>query len=682
MGELRRILSKRTVIAIITIFIINILVFVLVLPNQDSEERFEARRKYANKYSQDIDAVLKQADKMLAIDIFSEEGSYSYKNILKTQADYMRVADLDFVPDNDRVTEAVINYPFVNILVTGLMIYILYGICLERSNGMMAITYSTGQGRKMLALRRAMILIGLSVLVTVLLTVTNLIIGCFLFGIDDFGGPIQTLPEFADYTYLHSKGFFIILTVLKNAFFCSVLTMFAYMLCNMFANVKISLLLLAGIFVLEKILQMVIGESSWLRILKYCNIVNLLDCTDVCRRYVNVNLMGNCVSYDYVLNLLAVIMIILSFTVSILMYRKTAGSRIRLLDRAISRISEAFQKMLCGRCFVIKELWKILVIKKNILLIILYIFIFGFVWNYTVIDFPKRQRDMDAVYLQYGGADWTAFEGYMTDLEKEIADYRAQSQTIMDKIQSGEAGFDQMIVANELAARATVLNKHLMEYNSKVELRDKVKIELGIDTYVISDRGYNEAIGTNSYVRESIYGIMVLIFIILITMSAFEIEKESGTKPLLISTHRGGRRLYARKLTITLSLCIMCMSIIHIADYMLLHSTYTLVHGKAPVQSLTYMADISQSISIGGFCILQTAVRIVYYLVILAGILVIVNNKKQDNKSFLLLMVIGAGLGYILLMMAPLPIWYIWLTTGVIAIILLMMWAYRLWNGK
>ena len=103
MQELKRVINYKKLILIAAIALVNIIFFLYAnrpVTDEgilDSEKNIHAR--YLEEYSDRVNSVIDNADKLKKYSIFTKAGSFSYANILQTADDFRRVADVNVFED-------------------------------------------------------------------------------------------------------------------------------------------------------------------------------------------------------------------------------------------------------------------------------------------------------------------------------------------------------------------------------------------------------------------------------------------------------------------------------------------------------------------------------------------------------------------------------------------------------
>ena len=99
MQELRRVLSLKKLMLIVLVAVCNIIFFLYankpVTDDNILEKETIQHETYLNEYSQNIDTIISNAEKLKKYSIFTKAGTFSYANILRTSEDFERVKNVE-----------------------------------------------------------------------------------------------------------------------------------------------------------------------------------------------------------------------------------------------------------------------------------------------------------------------------------------------------------------------------------------------------------------------------------------------------------------------------------------------------------------------------------------------------------------------------------------------------------
>ncbi len=649
----------------------DIVLFAFINRDVDMESRRQSNLKYIESYNKKINKIVKKADIMLGTELFGDSQTAAYYNIVKTKNDYKRVADIQIQEEHDIVTELVADFKYAMIFVWIIMLYILYELCKERKNGLQEMTYATKNGRKKIALKRAVFFVVLSIVSMAIITVINICVAGTMYGFDNFDGPIQTIESFGEYTNVCSKSKYLALMVIKYGLLCAALVMIAFVLSNLFYNINVSLLLYGGLLVGQWWLYNKIANNSKYVFFKYANVYSFFELSKIERVYMNVQVGNNFYSNDLIVFLCGIIILLLMFVFSILTYRKIMPTQNMIIKRIIIMIEEKSQCVLSKLPLFLKEVWKVLWIKKGLLLILTSIVVVISVCKDTIVTFPSRQLDMDEVYKTYSGKDWTRFEEYVRK-QQELYDSNIKQMNALQDTLNDENASINMAKIIKIQSSNVEIRERLLEYQEKIDLRDEIKSRYNIDTYVVTDRGYNEAIGENSKLREYICASILFVVVILMSLASFEMETDAKIWNIFVTTGNGSEYVLKQKLLVLCVIVTVFFLLIYGVDGYILYTTYDYYCFEAPIQSLKQFSNVNIDINIYQYIMLKYSFIYLYMDMFQKLTIYFTIGRKTKNRLYALLLMLLAIIIFIIMAKINIIIWIISVVFLLISNILLL----------
>lgn len=131
--------------------------------------------------------------------------------------------------------------------------------------------------------------------------------------------------------------------------------------------------------------------------------------------------------------------------------------------------------------------------------------------------------------------------------------------------------------------------KILSEYKHITERKERIEADKGLVVYAMSDRGYDEIYGSNSYIREAGIIIMLIVITVIISSGYYIEEEQSGVDRLIKCSESGIAKVYNMKLYI-LSAVITGVSVLFIfIDMFFMAKLYGFKYINAPLVSITFM---------------------------------------------------------------------------------------------
>lgn len=153
MYEIKRILlNKRVVIIFMIILLLNIVIFWNETEKENILDVKKPHNEYINDYTHKYEMVRKNAEMLLKGKEYSDENSFSARNIMKTLKDYEVTENITAVNTDEKAADSLIDFKFTDYAMVIFVISIIMSMYDERKKSIWDYVYSTKNGRKKLAL--------------------------------------------------------------------------------------------------------------------------------------------------------------------------------------------------------------------------------------------------------------------------------------------------------------------------------------------------------------------------------------------------------------------------------------------------------------------------------------------------------------------------------------------------
>ncbi len=635
---------------------------------------------YLIGYEDSIERILASAENAQQFSVFQDPNSYSYVNTIKTARDFERMKGVSLRLDQDRVTQQVLSFSALSFFAVVFVMYVIYEILRERDNGMWENTHVMKNGRCHLAAGRGVGLLIVTAAFYLLCLLTDLLIAGFLYGLDDFGGYIQTVAAYARYPLPVSKLAYLGLYAVKNIFALSCIVMLVYLVFTMFRSRNLTVVLLLGVFAGEWYLMRHIPVYSNRKLLRYVNLMQLFDSAALDREYQNLNVFGRAVGASTVLLLTEAFLLAVCFGLAVWIYGRQYPGKTARFEQWIAPVRRTWQKILERLSFDLQEAYKILGARRGLLFILFGALLCLWIYDRTLVTFPEMQQKMDTVYANYGGEDWTGFNAYVSKLERDYERIDQRIQTMREQMREGILRPEREVDISVLQRQANAIRIYLDEYQEKQKMHEWLRRKKGIESYAMSDRGYYEILGPNGIPREIVMGLVLLVLSVLLAAQTFWFESRSHTRPLLKCSERGIAWVFQRKLRCVLLIDVCLLVLFYGVDYGLLLYRYRMPYLSAPIQSLTFYAQNTARITVGQMLLLQTAFKGILPLGAAASTLWISSGRRVVNQMYVPVLIVAYAAAYVLILLFG-PVWLLLLSVavGLVSIGLCVAGAYKKW---
>lgn len=129
-----------------------------------ASEMFKEHLNYTAGYHERIVQMREKSANLIHVSAFSNSGSYSYNNILKTRYDMKFNEMVTTAPGGERAVDSIFEYKLTGVFLLLFMIYILYRFFEDKKLGLFNIIYAAENGRVPLTVRRMGILLSSSLI--------------------------------------------------------------------------------------------------------------------------------------------------------------------------------------------------------------------------------------------------------------------------------------------------------------------------------------------------------------------------------------------------------------------------------------------------------------------------------------------------------------------------------------
>ena len=545
---------------------------------------------YINGYGEFIENTLLNAEKSQQFSIFNKADDYTMRNINKIYKDYIKLRKVKPQIVNQR---AFISYgnniALISMFVIFIILYMLFNMQKEYDNREILFSYSAPKGRFALAVRRNIIITITAIILTIAFNLVIYILSNMLYGYVDYTAPVQSVSSYSKCSMNIPIITELFLNVLETGIGLALIAMLTNLVFNIMYNKYISICFLGGLFFIEWRAALLVQNNSVNRILANINLYRIIDYSTYHKNYQNINIFNYPISSHVLIFTITLVLFVAFFLLSALTYAKRYPYRKQFFAKVKNNIEIMSGKVFCKLGFVYFELYKLLIRGKKLFIIIAFILAEIILIYGTRVDFPARQRQMDRIYEEYGGDDWERFNGYVQNYENEISQAEVYIEDIKGVSADDENAHNIFMEAESLNSDLNEKRKILSEYKHITERKERIEADKGLVVYAMSDRGYDEIYGSNSYIREAGIIIMLIVITVIISSGYYIEEEQSGVDRLIKCSESGIAKVYNMKLYI-LSAVITGVSVLFIfIDMFFMAKLYGFKYINAPLVSITFM---------------------------------------------------------------------------------------------
>lgn len=594
--------------------------------------------EYINSYPDFIDQMYDRAKAQSASSIFGDENSFSYKNLYKTANDYSGLKNTELSLVNSDAFIATIKYSLTDIFVIAIVLLIcVYLFQYEREKGLYSLVRCTKFGRAKTIISKLVLLFALAAVVSVLFVFCNFTINTFLYGGTDLSVNIQSISEFRNCTLKITAGQFLLLFVLAKVIGIFVISSFFALVFIVFSSSAMMYLTGLGTVGTEYLFYTLIGQNSFLNLLKYINIFYILDGGEFFGSYLNLNIFSNAVtSVPIVFAVFGTVFLLCTMFSCTLFCKcnqqKTAGIFSRLFEKFKSKFYT-----LNGSTSIFKgEFYKFTVQNKMAVMIVLLV-LFAIISSFGTVRYPYSEiSDADyKAYMEYLEGDITVEkENYMLEQQNYFDDLRQRLDEIAENSELSENAKQAMSksIENILNSKGIAFERVIEQYNRLLELDKK-----GIDAKFIDENIYKSFVSSKT--REwNDFALLCLVLVIGVPY-VFSVEYKNGMINLIRPTKNGKTKLFHRKITVQFTYLLIAFISLYMPYFVRFINTYG-------VNSLnTPLVCMFENVQITPFSVINAVVvNLICYFLLATAVTSVITAVSIFSRNSMFTMVISTVL--------------------------------------
>ena len=529
--------------------------------------------EYIKSYPDFIDEMYDRANTQSASSIFGDENSFSYKTLYKTADDYAHLKETELSLVNSDAFTATVNYGLTDIFVIAVVLLIcIYLFGYERDKGLYSLIRCTKFGRLKTIISKLAVLFVLSAVVSVLFVSSDFIVNTFLYGITDLSVNVQSISEFRNCTLSVTTGRFLMLFALAKIIGILIISALFALVFMCFSSSAAMYLTGLGAVGAEYLLYILIGQNSYLNLLRYINVFYILDVGEFFGSYLNLNIFSDAVtSVPIVLSVFGIVFVLCAVFSCIVFCRRNQQKKTNVFSRLFEKFKSRFFKI-NGSTSVLKgEIFKFTVQNKMAVLLILLV-LFAVVSSFGTVRYP---------YSEISDADYKAYMEYLEgDITSEKENYIAQQQEYFDglirrlneiaendKLSESTKQAMSKSIENILNSKGVAFERVSEQYSRLLELK-----ESGVNARFIDENIYSTFVSSKT--REwNDFALLSLVLLIAVPC-VFTVEYKNKMINLIRPTVNGKARLFIRKTAVLLMFTLVSFAAVYLPYLIRFMSTY------------------------------------------------------------------------------------------------------------
>lgn len=574
-----------------------------------SEEQFLTQvyteMKTLHDYPAFLESIHKKADELRTIGIFQKDEGFSSRNIEATRQDYQKHRSTPITYGSEKGIRDALAFPITNyLIVLAILIMASLSILQEKEKNLLALLRTSPKGQWQTISAKLVTLILSSALFIFILLASNLLYMQVTCGLGSLNRSLQSLASYSQCAFVLNVGQYLIISFFIKWGASIILILFMVWIALMARHKVSCFALILFVLALQVLLFQMIAPTSSLRILKYLNIMTILQSDVLFQTYLNLNILQNPVSLHLVLFLGCLMLFVLLTGCVYLTYHHQRHLQLQRFSLTL------FHQRRIILHLWIQEAYKLLWLQKGILMLLFCVFLQGYQISHTTFYTTSEER----IWMQY-----------MEHLERPLT---KEKETFVKQEQQRFIALEEKAEELHERVRKHTLTKEQAEVMLapiEGQLQGKVVFDQIYAMYqsileeparqFITPYGY-ELLVTSSPTG-SLTSILFLIFLLLTLANIYGFEFPHDLHRLLAVTKNGRAVLCRYKQRLTLIILLLYALILYIPYVWKLSNVYGLSTLNAAASSLHAYEQLPSFITIGGL------LAIIYGLRILAGIFLI-----------------------------------------------------------
>ena len=517
-----------------------------------------------------------------------------------------------------------------------LLVLLLIGLSFleERKAGLWSVVHAAPRGRLRLAVRRTLILFGTSVVGVLLLYGTDLALGFSLYGgIGDLDRAVQSVETLGRLPMLTTVGGFLVRFFLLRIAAAFLVSLLLWLMLAAINNVKYTIIVAAGVLVVEYGLYTFLPVQSAFNIFKYFNLFTYISLSDLYTNYLNIDIFSYPLGIRSIsqLALIPLCLLLAAVCIYVHCHKKPAAGR-DLLGRVAYGINSVTDKFLRRLHLFGMELHKTLWIQKGIVIVALLVYVvFGLFYTVSIPVMSSAEQAAKQYTTEFAVSitddTFARMDAEQAELDAIIA---ARDQARVD-FDAGLIEYPMLDKYNREASTAQTKSEGLDKVRSRVEeLRDKGAAE-GFTPWLIDETPFESVYGSRAQSNQQQAALVAVLALTLLLAGSMAYERQSGMTSLLKSTARGRSALILRKLLLVAGMTTLVWAAVYGMEVYALLSGFDIPAWSAPVKNLSMLSAFPLNCSITGALVLLYVFR--WFMLFCGAVIVLLISSRMKRME-------------------------------------------------
>lgn len=595
--------NRRLLVLMIMLFFIQMIVFWQDCEKNDRKwiERYgqtydaylkEQELQHIDAYRAKVQAIMEQADAMDGISIFSQENSFSKRNVALTKKAFVPLLDVELTYVKGRTVKEFFGFRFGGLCTFLCGFLIALDLSEIRKKRVRSITYPTEYGRLRLAFEKSGALLTWAFAVTFLFQAGILLEGMLLFHenpLTFFSCPAQTFACFADFPLKITMWQALVFYLLYRSVILYVIMVLAWSAALIFDHMVLAVGISGGFIAVEYFLYAKIDGSNVWKLLKYCNIWYQTVENDYFTRYQNLNVLGYAVNRNAAIlaALAAAYMLGAGVGIFICCRRYPCSSKVSRLHQAMDVVKiklENFRGLFLEKCSLTgMECYKVLISQKGLIAILLLAMLICYRADFTQIKRSTQQELYYAFMELYPGEPGEDSDREIAQLADKLDQVDITYAQQYAEAADGETRFMLAMWYDSFSEERLFL-KQIQEQTERLK---SISLESGIAVRYVNLHSYDHLLQSD----DAMLNLGLLLVILWNCIGMYIGENGSGMVCMINSSHRE-RYLYRIKIRVAMIITSLVCFAVLLFEIISVAAVYGLKGIGAPVQSILALSHI------------------------------------------------------------------------------------------
>lgn len=588
---------------------------------------YDSQTAYMSVYAQRYSQMLESAENMSAISIFSQENSFSRRNIEKTLEDFEATAKVETEYVNSEWITSVMNFKLYDYCIILVIVYVVMQFCSEGKSSLMYFIHSTANGRVRLVVNRILILACVCVGSGVLFYYGSFFTSAYIYRIKNgLSATIQSLEMFQESPLMLDVGQFIFLCGLMRMMTFFMLGLLVWAVFSAIKNDRISIIVMVVVLAVEYYAYYNIDSQSVINYFKYINIFNYINSQDVAGIYKNLNIFSYPLNmYDTYMWIIAAVIVIMIFVcvykgAYVYSGRNRIVSKVSVLyDKARKIISERFDRT----GIIFGELRKILFDMGGIFVVLAAVYVLFMQADDRTL-YRSEQSNLIQTYYDKLGERYTP--GMETEIEVILLDLQSKYNRLMGSDYSGESS---MMVSNRVAALEMNINAAQTVKEQVLYLKELYE-EKNISGYLVEQLGARYLFGKIMNDEYFYHAMLISIFAAFLSGGVYAYEKKSNMIKSINSMYSGRRGLKLSKLLWCVIFTDVFIIVLSVVEFCNVENRLGIAGLDVPLSSfMMFEGSGLLNVTLFQFFVVSVIVKCLFGV---AGVIIALNISKMVGK--------------------------------------------------